>query len=362
MNYRGTVIVFALTLSACAPGEGPGWIAQSLGEPTGDRPSWAERVCHNETNVARVDPAAYDWPDYVAKPPLLWSDALAQAARAHSQDMHDTPCFQHPSCDGTDTFVRIKMYWTDAASAMGENIMAGVDDPQTAVYNWINEVNAGNTTGHRDNIFSKDFDYHYVGLGYIAGGKQGSFMGYWTQDFAGTMPAPAIPRLTSGAHFPRTTSPGGQINFSTVYYDKDGVAPDRVEVVVDGMATPLPLYRGKPALGAYQAALNLPAGAHRYYFRAVVAGKGSIYPDAGTLGVATTGTAAPPEYTPGGVVADPPPGGGGGHGGSSCAIAPRPSAAPLLLGLFAALTLAARSTSSAPSRRRRRATPPAAGR
>ena len=313
----------ALALSAC--GEvAVGSLDEPLGEITGDRPSYQERVALYACDKARADPAATGWSDFAAVPPLLWHDSLAQSGRAHSQDMRDTPCFQHNSCDGTDPFVRIKKYWTGAFSTMGENIAAGVSDGQTAVYNWINEIGAPpGTTGHRENTFNGAF--HYVGFGYAPGGKQ--FQGYWTQDFAGTQPPPAIPPIAVGIHAPEAPSAGGMATFSAIFYDAGKRAPDFVEVVIDGHTTPLTLAGGAAAAGAYEARVPITAGCHRYYFLSSVGGTKAAYPDAGTLGVATPGTTTGCDaFVAGTVSLDPGagtgPGGniGGGSGGGGCDV------------------------------------------
>ncbi len=333
-----SALFVALALGGCGNLD-PIAAVEALGETTGDRPSYQERLAFYATNRARMAPkdAGSGWPDYKPVPPLLWSDELAQAARAHSQDMHDTPCFQHPSCDGTDPFKRIQMYWQGSFSSLAENIAAGVNDGQQAVESaWIDEDGASpGETGHRDNIFDKMFRSTHIGLGYVAGGKQ--YQGYWTQDFAGVSPPPAIPRVAAGSHFPQSTSAGSVITFGAVYYDASGAAPDSVDVVLDDVATPLKLAHGTATAGAWEGGVTVPAGCHRYYFRALVAGKGSIYPDSGTLGVADASTASCPDYVAGGVSADPLVGAGGGGGCSAGGRASPSSLAALALLAVAAL-------------------------
>lgn len=268
-------------------GAGPasvGSVSQALGETILGRPNYQERLALYMCNKSRVEPATSaenDWSEYPAVPPLLWHDNLAEAARAHSEDMRDTPCFQHNSCDGTDPFERMKSFWRGApAATMGENIMAGINDGKTAIFNWIEEIGAPpGERGHRDNMFSKDFTH--VGFGYLTGGTR--FQGYWTQDFAG-INGTKFPALTSGSDW---DSKQAQLNrtFGTVYYSAAGTAPDRVLVVIDGKARPLQLAKGKPSMGAYEANLSVEAGCHRYYFSAFVGGVESTYPSAGTLAV-----------------------------------------------------------------------------
>src|SRR5439155_15337796 len=132
----------------------------TLGVPVEDRPSYQERFSLYVADRARAEPARTGWDEFDPVPPLLWNDQLAQAARAHSEDMRDTPCFSHNSCDGTDPFKRIMSFYKGTAQAMGENIAAGVDSAETVIEeSWINEVGARpGEHGHRDNMFSSDFN------------------------------------------------------------------------------------------------------------------------------------------------------------------------------------------------------------
>src|SRR5678815_4102995 len=160
----------ALLLVACTAVP-VGESAAALGEPNGDYPNYDERVVLYATNRARVDPAKEGWGSYAATPPLQWNLQLNQSARVHSADMRDTPCFQHDSCDGTDIWDRITGYYTSSYQTIGENISAGVPDGITAVHNWIYEIGAApGETGHRENIFSKDFAF--LGAGFAAGGSK----------------------------------------------------------------------------------------------------------------------------------------------------------------------------------------------
>ena len=159
MNFSSITVIGLLLAGANA---------FALGEPVEDRPNYAERVALYASNRARMDPAAIGWKQYPPTHPLLWHDSLARAGRAHSLDMRDTPCFQHNSCDGTKFDTRLKRYWTTAFSSLRENIAAGVNDGQTVVHNWIEEIGAPpGETGHREAIFDFKFKSHYVGLGYL---------------------------------------------------------------------------------------------------------------------------------------------------------------------------------------------------
>ncbi|HZS42371.1 MAG TPA: CAP domain-containing protein, partial [Polyangia bacterium] len=296
-------MAFALAGCTAAAPQQPGVLEAALGEPNGDYPNYDERVVLYATNRARTDPAAAGWSSYPAQPPLQWDYDLNRSSRAHSEDMRDTPCFQHNSCNGTDVFMRIESYYTGAWNNIGENISAGVPDGTTAVYNWLYEIGAAKgETGHRDNIFSKDFTL--LGAGFAAGGSQ--YQNYWTQDFIGT--PVTLPHLTDGIHFPKT---GAQVTFGATYYDAGGQAASRVEVILDGACNPLAKTRGTAANATYEAMIAVPSGCHAYYFRSTTGGVDSTYPDTGSLQVGSSCTTlfAAGHATP---ICD---GGGGGGGG-----------------------------------------------
>jgi hypothetical protein len=301
-------------------------VRASLGLPSGDYPNYDERVALYATNRARTDPTAEGWPTYPAQPPLLWQVDLNHSARTHSQDMHDTPCFQHNSCDGTDAFARVEMYYTGPWMEIGENISAGksVSDGFIAIHNWIYEIGAAaGETGHRDNIFSAKFTL--LGNGFVPGGT--AFQNYWTQDFIGT--PVTHPRLCDGIHFPGMIAAGGATTFGTTYYDAGGAAPTRIAVVVDGVCNLLGLAHGTAARGAYETKMSLAVGCHPYFFLSTTAGADATYPDSGALqaGIGVDVTSCPLAATTraanscaatvdGGAPPDAPVAGSGGRGGS----------------------------------------------
>jgi uncharacterized protein YkwD len=277
--------------------EGTANLTSALGQPSGDFPSYDERVVHYATNRARMSPTAEGWPTYPAQPPMQWNLSLNQSSRAHSLDMRDTPCFQHPSCGSAtdDTFTRVLRFYTGAWTNLGENIAGGPADGITVVHNWIYEIGAAaGETGHRDSIFSARFNL--IGNGYAPGGMpRPALNNLWTQDFVATT-IPPIPKMTDGIHFPATVAAGGSVTFGTTYYDATGAAPSRIMVVVDGACTPMALAtltgmpRGTAGKGAYEVAVPLAAGCHPYYFLATAGGTDVTYPDSGALqaGVAVT--------------------------------------------------------------------------
>lgn len=102
-------------------------------------------------------------------------------ADQHSSDMAVNGCFQHDSCDGTDTFDRILTVYP-SGGAMGEIIAAGYDDAASVVDAWMN------SPGHRDQILGSD--YQAFGIGLVEGGSFGT---YWTVDFGSLTPVPVVP-------------------------------------------------------------------------------------------------------------------------------------------------------------------------
>lgn len=57
--------------------------------------------------------------------------------------------------------------------------------------------------------------------------------------------------------------------YTVNYNDPQYSAPQKIYVVVDGIMYPMSLHNGAPEKGTYIAVLNLPAGKHAYYFKAM---------------------------------------------------------------------------------------------
>lgn len=153
------------------------------GDPVDGFPSAEERALVLWTNAARVAPTEHtgdyrsggcspdDFSSDEKKPqkPLYLDLGLTEAARYHSDDMRKNGCFQHESCDGTDTWARIGRYYNDG-SYLGENIAYGSADPKYTVLSmWM-----CSTSGHRANIMTGDYNE-------MGGGVSKDYM---TQDFA----------------------------------------------------------------------------------------------------------------------------------------------------------------------------------
>lgn len=239
-------------------------------------PSWGERAMHLWTNAARVDPEAFEedyqadgcsFDDFLAdeqvpKPPVLWNQALNDAARFHSQDMSDNDHFAHESSDGTSFADRISRYYSGAA---GENIAMGhADDYDVVFRGWMC------SDGHRANIMNGGWDE-------LGTGEVGS---YRTQDFgSGGVGTRA---LAMGFHEPQNA--GGDVTLWVDFYG-GGDAPDEVLAVLDGVGHPLELAWGEPDMGIYGATVDLlDRDCHQYYFHAEVGGEATRYPEEGSWG------------------------------------------------------------------------------
>lgn len=217
--------------------------AGNYGVPVDGFPSADERSLLLWTNAARVAPDAFaseytsggcstddfSEDELTPKAPLYVDLDLTEVARVHSTDMAENGCFQHESCDGTDTWERIAGYYTDTSSALGENIAEGYGTPRaTVLTGWM-----CSDSGHRANIMSGDFNE-------MGPGVDGQYM---TQDFAGGILAEGSPPvrmaiLEEGAYYADWGDTG---------------APVGISIVRDGRSTPMGLDWGTGANGIYYA-------------------------------------------------------------------------------------------------------------
>ncbi len=224
-------------------------MAAGYGDPVDGFPSDAERALVLWTNAARVAPLDFTG-DYKsggcslddfssdekkAKDPLYIDLALTEAARYHSDDMRTNGCFQHESCDGTDTWTRIGRFYKDSAGAMGENIAYGSTDARYMVMSmWM-----CSESGHRANIMSGDFNE-------MGGGVSKDYM---TQDFANGELREGNPPLRVAAEYE-----------GDVLADWGaGEAPATLELWVDGESTLMQLEYGEAARGIYAAPIDAEA-------------------------------------------------------------------------------------------------------
>ncbi|RST59915.1 sporulation protein [Siminovitchia terrae] len=102
--------------------------------------------------------------------PLKVDAELSKVAREKSRDMSANNYFDHNSPTYGSPFDMMKKFGISYRAA-GENIAQGQRTPEEVVNSWMN------SSGHRENIMSKDFTH--IGVGYVAEGN------YWTQQFIG---------------------------------------------------------------------------------------------------------------------------------------------------------------------------------
>lgn len=235
-------------------------VLAGYGDSQDGYPSRDERWLHLWTNAARVAPEEFV-SDYAVggcsldvfsadektpKAPLYLDYALTEVAREHSEDMATHGCFQHESCDGTDTWTRIGNYYTEG-QALGENIAmgSGIDGRYAVLSMWM-----CSESGHRANIMSGDFNELGVGA---ASGSDGN---YFTQDFAGG-------QLNEGNPPVRMASDDGSDGF---YADwGDSAAPVRMDLVVAGKKTAMKLVNGTEKLGIWYAKGSLSEACNAWW-------------------------------------------------------------------------------------------------
>lgn len=100
---------------------------------------------------------------------LVWDDAIAAVARAHSQDMATRRFFAHVNPDGVDPFKRLQLGGMTFGTA-AENI-AMYPTVESAMTGWMN------SQGHRTNILSSAFKKLGVGI------ASGNTNYYFAQNF-----------------------------------------------------------------------------------------------------------------------------------------------------------------------------------
>ncbi len=219
-------------------------------------PNAGERALHLWTNAARVDPLAFEgfydcptanWQAYeqTAQAPISMDYDLVEAARFHSQDMHDNNHFAHESSDGTSFAARMGRFYD--SGFIGENIAYGYYDEFDAVFEgWMC------SDGHRANIMLPE--WVELGTGVVAN--------YYTQDFGGGA-ADTDGAVVMGTHWPLDAL--SSVEFLSDWHDT--AAPARMLVVVDGRAEPMALEYGAADMGIYAAEVSHSnAGCHAYYF------------------------------------------------------------------------------------------------
>jgi uncharacterized protein YkwD len=140
--------------------------AVSAGNIVGESPIATEAIIFEAVNAFRA---------FHGLSALKWNDALASAARAHSEDMAKRNYFDHYSPEGTEPAERLLAKGYKRFSS-GENLIAGYKSGVDAVDFWIHTG-----TGHRDQMLNSDLPDTGVGCAYESGDKYGT---YATQNFA----------------------------------------------------------------------------------------------------------------------------------------------------------------------------------
>ena len=98
-------------------------------------------------------------------PPLLWHEAAARVAEAHSVDMARRDYFDHGTPEGTDLSHRLLSGGVTWNGSIAENIALTVRGPATVIELWVS------SPPHRANLEHCSFTHH--GLGW--------FRDRWTQ-------------------------------------------------------------------------------------------------------------------------------------------------------------------------------------
>ena len=90
-------------------------------------------------------------------PALVWNDAVAAVAQAHSEDMVARDYFSHTNPDGASPFDRLSSAGVDYSGA-AENIAYGYPTGDAVLEAWLD------SSGHRANIENCSLTEHGVGL------------------------------------------------------------------------------------------------------------------------------------------------------------------------------------------------------
>jgi uncharacterized protein YkwD len=114
--------------------------------------------------------------------PLTLSSALSSAAEDYSVVLATSGCFEHTCGPVPDIADRIEQAGYQGWTAIGENIAAGYQSPETVVAGWMA------SPGHRKNLLNSKYEEIGIGMA-VGGGRYGTF---WTQDFGARRVMPAL--------------------------------------------------------------------------------------------------------------------------------------------------------------------------
>ena len=247
--------------------------AWAYGEGDGDLPSSEERAVHLFTDRLRVDPDATDseFSNYPPVAPLIFNQDLTEAARFHADDMAESDCFQHESCDGTEFSARLQRYYS--GFAFGENIALGSPDAQSVVFEgWLY------SPPHRDNMLKTD--WRELGTGHAVGEDN---LPRWVQDF-GSRGTEVEPITTSASHWPLRPAAESDLRFYLAVYDPAG-EPDGATLFWRGTTLSMHIDRGTDGKQTYVIdGTSGPENCQSYYFELRRAdGSSVLYPSEGSL-------------------------------------------------------------------------------
>ncbi len=120
---------------------------------------------------------------YPPAAPVRWNEALARAARSHSEDMAATGQMSHNSRDGTPPHVRVERAGYDYG-ATAENIAQGQPTPEAAMGAWLASA------GHCANLMNAEYTEMAVAM---ASNRRGPMGTYWTMVFGTPIRATSRP-------------------------------------------------------------------------------------------------------------------------------------------------------------------------
>lgn len=143
-----------LLLAGCmasVPAPAPSGSAASAGGGSG---GGAMQVGGETAEVARL---VNEHRARIGCPALVWDDAAARAAQAHSDDMARRNYFSHTSPEGRTMVDRLRAQGA-SYRMIAENIAMGQPNAREAVRSWLGSA------GHRQNIENCGYTRHGVGL------------------------------------------------------------------------------------------------------------------------------------------------------------------------------------------------------
>jgi uncharacterized protein YkwD len=137
-----------------------------------DAPASARRLLEL-VNQTRARPRNCGKVAFRAAPPLRWNEALAEAARRHSEDMARFSYLSHDGRDGSNPAQRVGRAGY-RYRAIGENIAGGQTSPEDALASWVS------SPGHCANLMNSGFTEMGVAVAVDRRSKLGV---YWAQEF-----------------------------------------------------------------------------------------------------------------------------------------------------------------------------------